>query len=77
MQLFPGLDPQALAATPEAALAGLSADLLPQQLADDAPVTDADGMLLAAPPGLAEALNGVSLTNGEGKRVRNGSYNSW
>ncbi|EGQ5296524.1 flagellar hook-length control protein FliK [Enterobacter cloacae] len=67
VQLFPGLDPQALAATPEAALAGLSADLLPQQLADDAPVTDADGMLLAAPPGLAEALNGVSLTNGEGE----------
>ncbi|ENT2962484.1 hypothetical protein ACFFOA_004233 [Enterobacter cloacae] len=37
VQLFPGLDPQALAAMPEAALAGLSADLLPQQLADDAP----------------------------------------
>ncbi|HHA1723946.1 TPA: flagellar hook-length control protein FliK [Enterobacter cloacae] len=66
-QLFPGLDPQALAAMPEAALAGLSADLLPQQLTDDAPVTDADGMLLAAPPGLAEALNGVSLTDGEGE----------
>ena len=66
-QLFPGLDPQALAAMPEAALAGLSADLLPQQLTDDAPVTDADGMLLAAPPGLAEALKGVSLTDGEGE----------
>ncbi|MEA5213991.1 flagellar hook-length control protein FliK [Enterobacter cloacae] len=66
-QLFPGLDPQALVALPQAALAGLSADLLPQQLADDAPVTDADGMLLAAPPGLAEALNGVSLTDGEGE----------
>ena len=66
-QLFPELDPQALVAIPEAALAGLSADLLPQQLADDAPVTDADGMLLAAPPGLAEALNGVSLTDGEGE----------
>ncbi|HGH4619519.1 TPA: flagellar hook-length control protein FliK [Enterobacter cloacae] len=66
-QLFPELDPQALVALPQAALAGLSADLLPQQLADDAPVTDADGMLLAAPPGLAEALNGVSLTDGEGE----------
>ena len=67
VQLFPGLDPQTLAAMPEAALAGLSADLLPQQLADDAPVTDADGMLLAAPPGLAQVLNGVSLTDGEGE----------
>ncbi|ORC23562.1 flagellar hook-length control protein [Enterobacter cloacae subsp. cloacae] len=66
-QLFPELDPQALVALPQSALAGLSADLLPQQLADDAPVTDADGMLLAAPPGLAEALNGVSLTDGEGE----------
>ena len=66
-QLFPELDPQALVALPQAALAGLSADLLPQQLADDAPVTDADGMLLAAPPGLAEALKGVSLTDGEGE----------
>ncbi|MCE1969896.1 flagellar hook-length control protein FliK [Enterobacter cloacae] len=66
-QLFPGLDPQALVALPEAALAGLSADLLPQQLTDDAPVTDADGMLLAAPPGLTEALKGVSLTDGEGE----------
>ncbi|KLG02945.1 flagellar hook-length control protein [Enterobacter cloacae subsp. cloacae] len=66
-QLFPGLDPQALAALPQAALAGLSADLLPQQLADDAPVTDTEGMLLAAPPGLAEALKEVSLTDGEGE----------
>ncbi|MDA2941455.1 flagellar hook-length control protein FliK [Enterobacter cloacae] len=66
-QLFPELDSQALVALPQSALAGLSADLLPQQLADDAPVTDADGMLLAAPPGLAEALNGVSLTDGEGE----------
>ena len=66
-QLFPELDPQALVALPQAALAGLSADLLPQQLADDAPVTDAEGMLLAAPPGLAEALKGGALTDGAGE----------
>lgn len=62
---------------PEAALAGLSADLLPQQLADDAPVTDADGMLLAAPPGLAEVLNGFRSPTVRAKRARSGSCNSW
>jgi flagellar hook-length control protein FliK len=69
MQLFPGLDPQALAALPEAALAGagLPAELLPEQLADDAPVTDAEGLLFAPPSGLAEALKGVALTDGEGE----------
>ncbi|WP_421510666.1 flagellar hook-length control protein FliK [Enterobacter sp. JS8-1] len=69
MQLFPGLDPQALAALPEAALAGagLPAELLPEQLTDDAPETDAEGLLLASPPGLAEALKGVALTEGEGE----------
>lgn len=39
-QLFPGLDPQMLAALPEAAL---PAGLLPGKLADDAPVLDDEG----------------------------------
>lgn len=68
-QLFPGLDPQALAALPEAALAGagLPADLLPEQLTGDVPAAEADSLLLTATPGLAEALKGVALTDGEGE----------
>ena len=68
-QLFPGIDPQALAALPQAALtgAGLPADLLPEQLTGDVPVTEADGLLLTATPGLTEALKGVALTDGEGE----------
>ncbi|MFG6062531.1 flagellar hook-length control protein FliK [Enterobacter ludwigii] len=68
-QLFPGLDPQALAVLPEAALAGagLPADLLPEQLTEELPETEADGLLLTATPGLAEALKGAALTDGEGE----------
>ncbi|MEH0884596.1 flagellar hook-length control protein FliK [Enterobacter sp. UNJFSC 003] len=68
-QLFPGLDPQALAALPEAALAGagLPADLLPEQLTGDVPAAEANDMLLTATPGLAEALKGGALTDGEGE----------
>lgn len=62
-QLFPGLDPQMLAALPEAAL---PAGLLPGKLADDAPVLDDEGRPLMAMPALAEALQGIALTDGEG-----------
>ncbi|HGE6930558.1 TPA: flagellar hook-length control protein FliK [Enterobacter cloacae] len=68
-QLFPGLDPQALVALPQAALAGagLPAELLPEQLTGEVPDTEAGGLLLTATPGLAEALKGVALTDGEGE----------
>ena len=62
-ELFPGLDLQALAALPDARLP-------PSQLsggslsADD---IDAEGELLTSVPGLAEALKGVMLTDGEGE----------
>ncbi|MEH5617313.1 flagellar hook-length control protein FliK [Enterobacter cloacae] len=62
-QLFPGLDPQMLAALPEAAL---PAGLLAGKLADDAPVLDDEGRPLTAMPALAEALQGIALTDGEG-----------
>lgn len=62
-QLFTGLDPQAL---PEAML---PAGMLPGQLME---VTAGGGdesadALLMAPPGLAEALTGVVITEGEGE----------
>ncbi|EUM24198.1 flagellar hook-length control protein FliK [Enterobacter sp. BIDMC 26] len=68
-QLFPGLDPQALAALPEAALAGagLPSELLAEQLTVEVQETVADGLLLTATPGLGEALKGVSLADGEGE----------
>ena len=62
-QLFPGLDPQMLAALPEDAL---PAGLLPGKLVDDAPVLDDEGRPLTAMPALAEALQGIALTDGEG-----------
>ncbi|MRM11428.1 flagellar hook-length control protein FliK [Enterobacter cloacae subsp. dissolvens] len=62
-QLFPGLDPQMLAALPEDAL---PAGLLPGKLAEDAPVLDDEGRPLTAMPALAEALQGIALTDGEG-----------
>ncbi|UKJ19860.1 flagellar hook-length control protein FliK [Enterobacter mori] len=62
-QLFPGIDPQMLAALPEAAL---PAGLLPGKLADDVPVLDDEGRPLTAMPALAEALQGIALTDGEG-----------
>jgi flagellar hook-length control protein FliK len=62
-QLFPGLDPQMLAALPEDAL---PAGLLPGKLAEDAPVLDDEGRPLMAMPALAEALQGIALTDGEG-----------
>jgi flagellar hook-length control protein FliK len=62
-QLFPGLDPQMLAALPEDAL---PAGLLPGKLVEDAPVLDDEGRPLMAMPALAEALQGIALTDGEG-----------
>lgn len=62
-QLFPGFDPQMLAALPEDAL---PAGLLPGKLAEDAPVIDDEGRPLMAMPALAEALQGIALTDGEG-----------
>lgn len=62
-QLFPGLDPQMLAALPEDAL---PAGLLPGKLVEDAPVLDDEGRPLTAMPALAEALQGIALTDGEG-----------
>ncbi len=76
-QLFPGLDPQALAAMPEAALVGLPAELLPEKLTGEKTETEADGLLLTATPGLAEVLKGVPLSDGEGKEAHNGSCSSW
>ncbi|MCR1550754.1 MAG: flagellar hook-length control protein FliK [Enterobacter cloacae] len=62
-QLFPGLDPQMLVALPEDAL---PAGLLPGKLAEDAPALDDEGRPLTAMPALAEALQGIALTDGEG-----------
>lgn len=66
-QLFPGLDPQALAAMPEAALVGLPAELLPEKLTGEKTETEAEGLLLTATPGLAEVLKGAPLSDGEGE----------
>ncbi|MEO3991877.1 flagellar hook-length control protein FliK [Pseudocitrobacter cyperus] len=86
--LFPGLEPEVLAALPETALAALPetaladlpetalpdialpANLLPEQPTDDVVVADEEegtALLLTAMPGLAEALQGVTLTEGEGE----------
>ncbi|WP_346806044.1 flagellar hook-length control protein FliK [Enterobacter chuandaensis] len=62
-QLFTGLDPQAL---PEAML---PAGMLPGQLTEVTAGGDDESAdaLLMAPPGLAEALTGVVITEGEGE----------
>ncbi|KLP57626.1 flagellar hook-length control protein [Enterobacter genomosp. O] len=62
-QLFTGLDPQPL---PEAML---PAGMLPGQLTEveAGADSDSDETLLMAPPGLAEALTGVAITEGEGE----------
>lgn len=60
-ELFPNLDPQILVSLPGAAL---PAGLRPVQLNDEAPLADTEVMLTAT-PGLAEALKGISLTDGE------------
>ncbi|WP_217478931.1 flagellar hook-length control protein FliK [Enterobacter chuandaensis] len=62
-QLFTGLDPQAL---PEAML---PAGMLPGQLTEVTAGGDDENAdaLLMAPPGLAEALTGVVITEGEGE----------
>ncbi|MCU2394311.1 flagellar hook-length control protein FliK [Enterobacter ludwigii] len=62
-QLFTGLDPQAL---PEAML---PAGMLPEQLTEVTVGNDEEiaDTLLMAPPGLAEALTGVTITEVEGE----------
>ena len=60
---FPGLDLQALVAPPEAGL--LPQELTGAELIADG--VDAEGEWLTSIPGLAEALKGVTLTEGEGE----------
>ncbi|WP_010432178.1 flagellar hook-length control protein FliK [Enterobacter mori] len=66
VQLFTGLDPQALMALPEAAL---PTGMLPGQLRDVVAGDDDEGneTLLMAAPGLAEALTGAVVIEGDGE----------
>ncbi|MGX5108967.1 flagellar hook-length control protein FliK [Enterobacter cloacae] len=65
-QLFTGLDPQALVALPETTL---PTGMLPGQFAEriDESEGEDNDTLLMTPPGLAEALTGVAITEGEGE----------
>lgn len=65
-QLFTGLDPQALVALPEAVLPTGMLPGQPAEISDEGDDETPDALLMA-PPGLAEALTGVAIAEGEGE----------
>ncbi|MCU6217339.1 flagellar hook-length control protein FliK [Enterobacter bugandensis] len=66
-QLFTGLDPQVLVALPEAALPFGMLPGQPAEITDEGDDETPDALLMA-PPGLAEALTGVAIVEGEGEK---------